>query len=336
MSEVSVIVPVYNVEKYLSRCIDSVLAQSFVNFELILVDDGSSDGSSEICKTYAENDPRVKYFRKENGGVSSARNLALDISTGKWIIFLDADDYWLDNRALESLYHIAVEKDVDIVRGEYIAVDEAGKEIEIRYKSREKEYQSKIIDSIEFIKNVIKGEYFLVLNLLKSKIIGSHRFDENMAFMEDAKFFIEILNKPLKCWYTDEKIYAYRKNFTSASYTVNLKRLEDAFYMSNFCWNMALEANDPRFGKFCGTQSVMMYYWTLQTVANDQYYKNYKEIIKLLRLKEVHKKVMQRIENSSIDKKFYLFVILPPLLSVPFLRLKIYIISQFYRLKGKI
>lgn len=97
--KISVIVPVYNVEKYLYRCIDSILAQTFTDFELLLIDDGSKDKSGEICDEYARKDKRLRVFHKENGGVSSARNVGLDNALGEYICFCDADDwvdvYWL-------------------------------------------------------------------------------------------------------------------------------------------------------------------------------------------------------------------------------------------------
>lgn len=94
--KISVIVPVYNVEKYLRRCIDSILAQTFTDFELLLIDDGSKDNSRDLCDGYAMKDERVRVFHKKNGGVSSARNLGLDNAKGEWVSFVDADDY-LDN-----------------------------------------------------------------------------------------------------------------------------------------------------------------------------------------------------------------------------------------------
>ena len=90
---ISVIVPVYNVENYLPRCVDSILSQSFTDFELILVDDGSPDNSGKICDEYAEKDNRVRVFHKPNGGVSSARNLGLDNALGEFVTFIDSDDY---------------------------------------------------------------------------------------------------------------------------------------------------------------------------------------------------------------------------------------------------
>lgn len=101
--KISVIVPVYNVEKYLHKCIDSILAQTFTDFEVLLIDDGSTDNSGKICDEYAEKDDRVRVFHKENGGVSSARNLGLNNTEGEWICFIDADDF-ISISFLEDFY----------------------------------------------------------------------------------------------------------------------------------------------------------------------------------------------------------------------------------------
>lgn len=112
--KISIIVPIYNVENYLCRCIDSILAQSFADFELILVDDGSPDGSGQICDEYAAKDSRVRVFHKPNGGVSSARNLGLDNACGQWIAFIDPDDY-VDIDYLNELYSLLEEYNADFV-----------------------------------------------------------------------------------------------------------------------------------------------------------------------------------------------------------------------------
>lgn len=98
---VSIIVPVYNLKKYLSRCIESILLQSYKNYECILVDDGSVDGSSEICDIYAKKDSRIKVIHKENGGVSNARNVGIEMSIGKYVCFIDGDD-WVDKTLLDK------------------------------------------------------------------------------------------------------------------------------------------------------------------------------------------------------------------------------------------
>ena len=122
---VSVIVPVYNAEKTLRRCLDSLLAQRFSDLELLVVDDGSTDSSAAICKEYASADPRVRLCRKENGGVSSARNLGLKEARGEFIAFCDSDDY-VDTDMYETMYNTAVENHADVVFTGIQTVDQNG------------------------------------------------------------------------------------------------------------------------------------------------------------------------------------------------------------------
>ncbi|MBQ6543175.1 MAG: glycosyltransferase family 2 protein, partial [Clostridia bacterium] len=125
MPLISVIVPVYKVEKYLPRCLDSILSQSFTDFELLLVDDGSPDSCPEICDEYARRDRRISVIHKENGGLSSARNAALERATGKYVSFVDSDDY-ITADALQTLYSALTETDSDIAVGNMMSIDESG------------------------------------------------------------------------------------------------------------------------------------------------------------------------------------------------------------------
>ena len=123
MPRVSIIVPVYNVEKYLSQCVESILAQTFTDYEVILIDDGSLDNSGSICDFYADRDPRIKVLHQKNGGVCKARNAGLDIAKGEYIAFCDSDDYctpvWL-----ERLIHTAQSENAELVVSGFHAVDE--------------------------------------------------------------------------------------------------------------------------------------------------------------------------------------------------------------------
>lgn len=118
MPEVSIIVPVYKAEKYLNRCVDSILAQTFTDWELLLIDDGSPDRSGEICDEYAKKDFRIRVIHKENGGVSSARQRGLDEAVGEYTIHVDSDD-WVEPNMLEELYKKAKQDDADIVICDY-------------------------------------------------------------------------------------------------------------------------------------------------------------------------------------------------------------------------
>lgn len=111
----SVIVPVYKVENYLGKCVESILSQSFRNFELILVDDGSPDSCGKMCDDLSDKDSRIKVVHKENGGLSSARNAGLDIACGAYVIFIDSDDFWDDDSALEHIDKNLSETDADLL-----------------------------------------------------------------------------------------------------------------------------------------------------------------------------------------------------------------------------
>ena len=119
MSMVSIIVPIYNIEEYIRECFDSILAQTYPDFELILVDDGSPDNCGRICDEYAENDVRIKVIHKENGGLTLARNAGLSVAKGDWIMHVDGDD-WIEPDMIESLIEAAKATEADLVFGDYM------------------------------------------------------------------------------------------------------------------------------------------------------------------------------------------------------------------------
>ena len=120
MPQISVIVPVYNVEKYLNRCVESILSQTFKDFELLLIDDGSTDNSGSICDEYEKKDCRIKVIHKPNSGPSDARNVGIELAIGKYILFVDSDD-WVSNDLLDFLYKLIVKNNADIALSGYIS-----------------------------------------------------------------------------------------------------------------------------------------------------------------------------------------------------------------------
>lgn len=193
MPEVSIIVPVYNAEKSIARCVDSILHQEYEDFELILVDDGSKDGSPAILDAYAKQDARVKVIHKPNSGVSSTRNLALDQAKGKYIQFLDADD-WIPDNSTKMMVRDAVDKDVDLVVGDFYRV--VGKNV-----SRKGSIISNDVMTLqEFAEKMMNSPsdfYYGVLwnKLYKNKIIQNYnvRMDEDLSWCEDFIFNLEYL-----------------------------------------------------------------------------------------------------------------------------------------------
>ena len=198
MPQVSVIVPVYKVEKYVYRCIDSILNQTFTDFELILVDDGSLDNCSEICDEYAIKDCRVQVIHKENGGVSSARNIGLDACCCEYVTFIDSDDYVCENW-LETLYNAIIKDASDLVSSGIQYVDENGIFINILDCERGNfilDDQNKRLDFI--ISHVLNGKFgwsvwksLFRLNIIKQNHICFCLDCENYA--EDLCFTIEYL-----------------------------------------------------------------------------------------------------------------------------------------------
>lgn len=191
--EISVIVPVYNAGKYLCRCVDSILVQMFTDFELLLIDDGSSDSSPAICDEYACADSRVRVLHKPNGGVSSARNLGLDNARGQWIAFADADDR-VSDAWLADLLSLKT-TDADLMACGFYQIHEDG--------SVESKGESFIGDNRTFVEKMMPLGMIGVLwnKLFRSSLIDEHslRFSENLIFREDEEFFFRYIVNARVC-----------------------------------------------------------------------------------------------------------------------------------------
>lgn len=184
--EISVIVPIYNGENYLRRCLDSILCQSFTDFELLLINDGSKDSSGAICDEYATRDNRIRVFHKENGGVSSARNLGLDNMCGEWVAFCDCDD-WIESDYLEKMFEKTL--GVDLVLTSIIGEAENGEFIWKETINDSEDQVSQIV-----LKNIIGRVPHS--KLFKREIIERNqiRFDTRMKLAEDTKFNLDYYN----------------------------------------------------------------------------------------------------------------------------------------------
>lgn len=318
---VSIIVPIYNTEKYLDECIKSVLSQTYEEWELLLVDDGSTDKSSFICDKYSSFDNRIKVIHKKNTGVSDSRNIALSLVRGEYIAFLDADDYWYEIISLEKLIRIAEQYNLDIVRGEYKAVDLFGNDLFECPLTRQKILNAnKLLSSSTFYTKIMSGENFLVLSLFKTRIIGSLRFNSKRSFLEDMEFFAYLLLQPLRCMYIPFRFYAYRKNENSASNIPKIKNLIDSFSMTDVFDKCSQEAKDNELRKAYRYNSIMMYYWTLDTMSQTPYYEIRLNLIKDLSLTELNKRVC--LWANSTKKIYPLPIYISPLLGIYYFRVK--------------
>lgn len=216
--KISVIVPVYNVEKYLRRCIESILSQTFTDFEVLLIDDGSNDRSGEICDEYAKKDGRIRVFHKENGGVSSARNVGLDHASGEWIYFMDSDDVIYDNGLF--IFNKYISESVDMVMAGFEILNEDN----IIIESVEFNDECKIVQVDTFLKNLYfpadrhyKG--FLWNKIFRHSVLEQHsqRFNPQIYYNEDRLFIFEYVclsGKPIAC--SDIIIYKYYVRHGSA------------------------------------------------------------------------------------------------------------------------
>jgi glycosyltransferase involved in cell wall biosynthesis len=219
MPLISVIVPVFDAAKYLSRCIDSILSQNYIDFELILVNDGSTDDSLAICKRYADKDTRVIVVDKPNGGASSARNRGLDVAKGDFLCFVDADDYVSQNY-LDDLYHdICRDNDIDLVMHGMIQI-KGEKQIIISLPSS-KTYK---LDDGSFFKDVNLFKFCgPCCKLFRRDILSEYhiRFLECIIYSEDYDFFAKYLGHCNQVTISDKQNYFYVFHEGSVSTKIN-------------------------------------------------------------------------------------------------------------------
>jgi len=164
MSKVSVVVPVYNAQEYLRRCVDSILNQTYTDLEIILVDDGSTDQSAEICKEYAVKDSRVRYLFQENAGPDYARKKGVQVSTGEYLTFADADDY-VDADMIGRLHQELVERNCDMVCSQAKRVDDSGRIWDVMQVPKDGILCENVQDSMTqfFVTRYISGSYYAKL-----------------------------------------------------------------------------------------------------------------------------------------------------------------------------
>lgn len=213
--KISIIVPVYNVEQYLPRCIYSILNQSFADFELLLIDDGSKDKSGAICDEYAAKDSRIRVFHKENGGVSSARNIGLENARGEWLSFIDGDDV-----ITEGYFNIRQEHEgVDVIIKPYSVVNADG-----RVTCHNNELSILTGKDKIFRYYVQKRNNALWDKIIKRKTIGTKRFNTNVSIGEDFLFFMSVLPNVKSIAFDDTGSYRYFLRQGSAMQSVDIKR----------------------------------------------------------------------------------------------------------------
>ena len=224
----SIIVPIYQVEKYVSQCIESVLRQTFTDFELILIDDGSTDGSAAVCKGYTAGDERVRLFSQPNSGLSAARNTGIRAAQGDYLIFLDSDDYWLTRYGLEEINARLSDNSVDAVFWKYCKAEE-----------NENSFSDAARDSFTAEVCEAPGQ---IPRFIRSRQLGACAWDvaiarrlfENGAldfepgvYSEDVEWITRLLKTIKRCVFTDMILNAYRIRGGSITKSLKEKNLID-------------------------------------------------------------------------------------------------------------
>ena len=240
MPEISIVVPVYKVENLLRRCVDSILCQTYQDFELILVDDGSPDGSGLICDSYARTDSRIRVIHKDNGGLSSARNAGIEIARGKYLCFVDSDDL-IHPQMLELLRHALLEHTADIVSTRYISFAAET----VQFKSTENIHSSLLMRQ-DFIDNLYPENFERIGisawgKLYRRQLFDNLRYPKGKIY-EDLHVYLSLLRQCQRIAVLDQPLYYYylgNVSITKSNYLAHCRfdeftvRLEHASYFRN-------------------------------------------------------------------------------------------------------
>ena len=245
MFKISVIIPVYNAERYLKKCLDSLLEQTFQDYEVIIVNDGSKDSSGEICEEYKKLNNKIQVIHQENQGVSKARNAAIEKALGEWLFFLDADDE-LFKDSLEILYSHS--KDVDLVVGECVVYSTEGEIIFTPPKTfvehLDKNSTLKLLYRPYFI-----YQGYLWNKLYKRSILTDNniRFNEKISFGEDKLMIVEYMSHCNNSTYTSQPVYKYYRRVDSAMSSINVaynRKYISSFYAEVKCLDCISKVKD--------------------------------------------------------------------------------------------
>lgn len=323
---VSVIIPVYKVENYLNKCVESVVNQTYKNLEIILVDDGSPDNCPKMCDEWAKKDSRIKVIHKQNGGVSSARNMGIDISTGEYISFVDSDDF-IDNTMFEKLYISITKNKCDIAACNYCLIDESNnitKRVENNLKniSPENFYKYYVYDYCYMQNNTMIVDSIGIniwTKLYSKKIIGDNRF-LSCAIGEDFIFNCDVITPQTKICAVDENLYYYFLRSDSVMHTFNenkIKQRLEFIKLSMQKYQQKVDEQTFNAFKFLSFKQMMI---DLTYCKEKSIYKNYINQIKELKLntKQNYKVYIKNIKKFKTkilaflihNKMFYVLKLL--------------------------
>lgn len=225
---VTILIPVYNAERYLVQCLKSVVNQTYTQLQIVLVDDGSNDGSWDIMASQALLDERIEIYHQENQGVAATRNHLLSKVKGEYVLFVDADD-WIELNMVDYLLSKAYQSQADIVTCGNVINDD----------SISNEYSERILTQNNAIERFLYHQEFrgsLWNKLIKTALLTNCRFDDRISYGEDALFTWSLLQNALRITYTDHQLYHYRMNSDSISHsTFSPKKLSAHFVWEQIC-----------------------------------------------------------------------------------------------------
>lgn len=315
MNKLSIIIPVYNVEKYIARCLDSILAIKSIDWECILIDDGSKDSSSKILDKYQKKYPDKFIVRhKENGGVSSARNMGIDMASGDRIMFIDPDDYLFESADKLLLKAFSDYQDKDIVLFDYAKVyDNKGYEPNYISLKNCEDYKSAAVDFF-----IADGDSFVWRTVYKTEIIKSHNiiFNTNMRNGEDTEFNLKYIRFAKSLVLVGgEPFYAYYQREGSAVGTSNVTIIDNALHLLKvklkLIEKMKLCLNEQQLNNVYLNIATKILYYTRYGAGNTPLFKFLKQVNEYYR-KPLVLKVLKNVtynDFSAKEMKLYLFLI---------------------------
>lgn len=270
MCKVSVIVPIYNAQKYIHKCVKSIINQTYKNLEIILVNDGSTDKSDEICQQLSTIDNRIIVLNESNLGVSAARNFGLEKASGNFITFIDIDDY-IENSYIKELLDCLMKNKVDISYCSALSENENGEILNVEYNN---DYLISSPDydwNSEYSHCVVRGA------LYRRSVIKKIRFDEDLSVGEDTLFFAKAINNSQKIYCLKDALYHYViYNFSVSHGKFDKKKMDEIVSWKRIC---RLSNETAKVACALRCQAIIQKYYTSSSFR-DKYYKEVKKVYK--------------------------------------------------------
>lgn len=310
----SLIVPVYNVEKYLGNCIESILNQTYKNFEVILVNDGSLDSSGKICEYYAANDKRIKVINKSNGGLSSARNIGIEKANGKYFIFIDSDDS-IHPQMCEIMYNIIEKYAADIVASNFICDIDHKNSL---YKVIDKVdlYQLTNVDTLRWLLNEFGFPAMAWGKIYKRELFSELRYKEGMLY-EDLDLIYKVLDISKKVIFIDEQLSFYRINNESISRSkFNAKKLIDRNNISNELIKFVSDKHNNLMDNVFAYSYMIKIYILSDCVRDKVFNKEFFDLCNDVRVnwnkmkKNIYYRKSYKIRHFIIKNNIYMYIVL--------------------------